>query len=1087
MVSARLPRSLRAAAAAALSLFAIPLGHAATPRIRQAISSQSSVPLRGSTSPVTRAAVDLGPLSAAQTIHGVTLYFQPDAAQQAALRTLIREQQTPGSPSYHRWLTPAQYAESFGLSQPDVAKVTAWLEQQGFAVEGVSNSRTSLRFSGTVAQVQSAFQTTLHSYRIAGETHFANSSDVSIPAALSGVVMAVGNLHDFRPHSMMRRMAPGAQRPGARPAFTSGTSGNNYMQPGDLAVIYDINAAYNAGYTGSGQSIAVVGQSAIVASDIEAFEAAAGLPVKDPVMVLEPGTGASATAAGDESESDIDVEYAGAVARDATIYFVYVGNSSSYSAFDALLYAVDNDIAPIISISYGSCEPDMDASGLNTLEQGLQQAASQGQSVIASAGDTGSTACYADVTSSTQVGAITAQEKALAVDYPASSSYVTAMGGTEFPSADVAAGNTTYWNGTSGTDVVTSAKSYIPEQVWNDDSAAFAQQYGPNYALSAGGGGVSTFSTTNGTTTTPNSRPSWQGGVPGISSAPDYAKNMRMVPDISLDSSPNNAGYLYCTGDTSAWDTTNGQAASCNSGFRDATSGELTVAGGTSFAAPIFAGMLAILNQRENSTGQGVVNPILYTLAANSGTYASAFHDITSGGNQCTAGTDYCSTEGAGEYAATGGYDEASGLGSIDLNNLLAAWPATPASSLAATTVSLAAATSTPAPGAADPITISVVPQSSAITTTPTGTVSLTIDGAPDSTPITLTNGSASYSFTSTTTGNHVILANYSGNSALAPSTGTLVLNVGGTGTAGASFTLAATSITTPQGIAGTSTVTVQSVGGYAGTVNFSLSSSDPNIQNDACYSIDPTAVAANAAASATLTIYTDSADCSAASSARTGKVIRSFRPRTNTARSTPPAPSSAVRYGMAALAGLVLVGSLRRRSLALMGTQCLLLLGIAGLFIGCGGGSSSSSSGSSGSGAASGTAASSTTLSGYPSTAPAAPDAITIKVASGSSTVTATPTGTLSVSVDGGSASSVTLSGGSASYNFSSSTVGSHTVAATYSGDSNYASSTGTLPVAVYAAGNVVPRGNYTIELDGADSSNANLTASTTLTLTLQ
>jgi hypothetical protein len=162
-------------------------------------------------------------------------------------------------------------------------------------------------------------------------------------------------------------------------------------------------------------------------------------------------------------------------------------------------------------------------------------------------------------------------------------------------------------------------------------------------------------------------RPSWQTGVTGIASG-----SSRLVPDVSLSSSAEYAPYLYCSSDTSAWST--GQKASCNSGFRDSATQDLTVAGGTSFAAPIFAAMMAIINQKESSSGQGVANKTLYSLAASGSTYASAFHDITSGGNQCTAGSSYCSPAGASEYAAGTGYDEATGLGSVDFNNLMNAW-----------------------------------------------------------------------------------------------------------------------------------------------------------------------------------------------------------------------------------------------------------------------------------------------------------------------------------------------------------------------------------------------------------------------------
>ena len=619
-----------------------------TNRILQEIDARSATALPGTVNPRIAAGSDIGRLEPATPIEGVTLYFQLSPEQQAQLDALIQAQQTPGSAEYHAWLTPAEYASRFGLSDSDLATVENWLQSQGFNVERVSNSHTSITFSGTVAQIEAAFQTEMHRYQIGAETHFANATDLAIPSALLGVVRSVRNLDDFRPTPQFRPSPASLQ-----PAFTSAQSGDHFLTPDDVATIYDINAAYNSGYSGSGQSIAIVGQSEIVAADITAFQSAAGLTVKAPNITLVPGSGTAAISTGDEAESDLDLEYSSAMAPGATIDFIYVGNNQNYSAFDSLQYAVDYKVAPIVSMSYGLCESGLSSSDYSTLEGIMEQGASQGQTVVAASGDSGSTACYNPTTKNP----VTAAMEVLAVNYPASSAYAVGVGGTEFPAADVAAGNTTYWKSASGSDVIGSALSYIPEQAWNDDSAAIGQQYGAQYALSSGGGGVSSLT----------SRPSWQTGVPGIPSG-----NFRLVPDVSLASSPENAPYLYCTSDTSAWST--GQKASCNSGFRDSSTQDLTAAGGTSFATPIFAGMLAIIAQKENSSGLGVANKNLYSLAANASTYASAFHDITSGGNNCTAGSSYCVSPATADYLAGTGYDEATGLGSVDFNNLLNAW-----------------------------------------------------------------------------------------------------------------------------------------------------------------------------------------------------------------------------------------------------------------------------------------------------------------------------------------------------------------------------------------------------------------------------
>lgn len=894
-------------------------------RITREIDIHSTVTLSGSANPLALAKDDIGSTDPSKKLSGMTMYFKPTDEQKAELDALVRAQQTPDSPQYHKWLTPAEYAARFGLSNGDLAKIETWLEEQGFTIDRISKSHTSISFSGTVAQAESAFQTEIHNYRINGKVFFANATKISLPSALDDVVQSVRNLDDFRPKPYVRFHPSRSSAITAN--FTSSESGDHYLTPGDVATIYDIKAAYSSGYTGSGQSIAVVGQSEIEASDIEAFESAAGLPTKDPTMVLVPGSGTATIYSDDEAESDLDVEYSGAIAKGATINFVYVGSNQNYNVFDSLEYAVDTDISPVISLSYGACEADLSSSDYSALESIMEQGASQGQSIIVASGDDGSTACYADVSTNT----VTASEEALAVAYPASSAYATALGGTEFPSADVAASNTTYWESANGSDVVSSALSYIPEQVWNDDSATIGEEYGAEYALSSGGGGTSSL--------TP--RPSWQTGVTGIPSG-----SYRLVPDVSLDASPNNAGYLYCTSDTSAWSS--GQQASCNDGFRDSSTQYLTVAGGTSFDAPIFAGMVAIINQKENSTGQGLVNSTLYTLAANSTAYASAFHDITSGGNQCTAGSSYCSSAGESEYAATTGYDEASGLGSVDLYNLMTAWPTSSSSSLQSTTTSLTAATGTPATGASDTITISVTPQSSSITTTPTGTLTLAVDGTTESSSLALSDGTATYTFSSTTSGAHVITATYSGDATFASSSGSLTVNVGGSSgtSSGGSFTLTATNVTVSQGSSGTSTITVKSQNSYAGTVGFTLSTSSTSLQDYGCYDVSDATVAANGTATETLTIYTSESACSSASSIKKGtrhSFTRTNRKAIASIGKGLPLLALLPMYA-ASFPGFLLFGMRKRKARVWIAFICLTLIAVSGLLAGCGSNGSSSS-----------------------------------------------------------------------------------------------------------------------------------------------
>jgi len=889
-----------------LSGCALALAQAAPDRVTREINLQSVVSLAGSVNPRTATKYDIGIVSTGTKVNGMTLYFKPSADQKSELDALVKAQQTPGSASYHKWLTPAEYASRFGLSDNDLARVKSWLEQQGFSVDRVSNSRNAISFSGTAGQVESAFQTEIHNYKIDNLTHFANALPISVPTALSSVVQSVRNLDDFRPKPHVRFRT--AQSSKVSPSFTSSQSGSHYLTPKDVATVYDINAAYNSGYTGTGQSIAVLGQSKIVVSDIENFQSAAGLTVKDPTLVLVPSSGTAAVSSGDEAESDLDIEYSGGIAKGATIYLVYVGNNSNYSVWDSLQYAVDTKIAPIISMSYGACEPDLSSSDYSTLESILEQGASQGQSIVVSSGDSGSTGCYSDLTTNSTP---TSTEEELAVDYPASSAYVTGLGGTEFPSADVSSTNTTYWESASGSDAVSSAKSYIPEQVWNDDSSSAASSDGAQYAISSGGGGTSTLT----------AKPSWQSGVTGIPSG-----SYRLVPDISLDSSADNAGYLYCSSDSTA----TGITGSCSNGFRDSNDKNLTVAGGTSFAAPIFAGMLALINQKENSTGQGLVNSTLYTLAANSATYASAFHDITSGGNECSVGSSYCSSAGESKYYATTGYDEASGLGSVDLYNLLAAWPSSSGSSLDATTASLSAASSNPSSGASDVITITVAAQSGSVTTTPTGTLTVTVDGTTETSSLALSSGSATYTFSSTTSGSHVITATYSGNSSFASSTGSVTVTIGSSSSGSGS------------GGSGSSTLTVTPSGGYTGTVDLSLSASSTYIQNYACYDISNAKVTGTSAVSETLTLYTGTANCSSAS-VQSGKVHAFHSAKNSKISPNPMLPIAEAAFGSL---GLLLAGGVGWRFRRIRALSYMLALGALGIVLsGCSGSTSSSTS----------------------------------------------------------------------------------------------------------------------------------------------
>jgi subtilase family serine protease len=590
-------------------------------RITQAIDDRDTTQLRGTLHPLLQHATDQGRMDGGIQLESVSLTFKRTAAQEAAVEKLLAEQQDPKSANYHKWLTPEQYADHFGLSTADLDKVVSWLQSEGFTVNRVARGRTQVWFTGSVSQIETVFRTEMHRYIVNGENHFAHSTELAVPAALADVVLGVHGLSDFRPRAKahVRKVSPEE----VKANFTSSISGNHYLVPDDIATIYDLQTLYTKGFDGNGQQFVVVGQSAINTADLDAFRSAANLPARTSAnfnQVLVPNSGTSTVVTGDVDESSLDLEWSAGVARGATEIFVYVGNSSNFSVFDSFQYSIDNNLGSVISMSYGNCEQAFPSTNVQMLQQLTQQANTQGQTISAASGDFGAADCET-------TDAIPATH-GLAIDLPGGFPSVTSVGGSEF-SGDVSS-PATYWNPVNNANGG-SALSYIPETTWNDTALVSK--------LQAGGGGVSTLF----------AKPTWQSGT-GVP-----ADGKRDVPDIALDASPQHDGYLLCSG------------GSCVNGFRDASS-NLNVAGGTSFGAPIFSGIVAVWNEAIASGGQGNVNPLLYS-------HSSAFHDVTTGNNQvpCASGSPNCPTSGTLVigYKAGTGFDLVTGLGTPDGNALI--------------------------------------------------------------------------------------------------------------------------------------------------------------------------------------------------------------------------------------------------------------------------------------------------------------------------------------------------------------------------------------------------------------------------------
>jgi uncharacterized protein (TIGR03437 family) len=602
---------------------------------------------------------DQGPVDPGLVLPRVTLVFKPSANQQADLDRLLAEQQDPSSANYHQWLTPDEYANRFGLSADDLNKVASWLQDQGFAVAPLARSRNWVAFSGTAAQVETAFQTKLHHYAANSERHFANASEPSIPAALGAVVAGIHGLNDFR--FKTRRQV---QQSLPEPRYNSGR-GSHYLAPDDLATIYNIKPLYSGGIDGTGQKLVVVGQSGINLADLQQFRTYFNLPPNDPQLLLIPGSTDPGIVKGDEGEADLDLEWSAAVARNATVVYVYAKDVT-----DAVGYAIDQNLAPVISMSYGLCEQDTSSADAMVLQSWARQANAQGITWFAASGDSGATDCNGDGNPR--------NSHILAVDLPASLPEVTGVGGTTFNEGD---GN--YWNSANDANHA-SALSYIPELPYNDRNTSTDP--------SATGGGSSVIF----------AKPSWQTGS-GVPS-----NNARNVPDISLTGSAQHDGYLVYS------------------------EGSLQAIGGTSAPTPAFAGIATLLNHYsvanriQASAGLGNINPRLYSLAQST---SGVFHDITSGDNiinvTCSGRVLNNCTPGPVGYSAGPGYDPVTGLGSVDAYNLIREW-ARPGATITPATPSITVTTSASSIASTGSVVLTAVVRTSD-GSTPTGTVTFAL------------------------------------------------------------------------------------------------------------------------------------------------------------------------------------------------------------------------------------------------------------------------------------------------------------------------------------------------------------------------
>ena len=755
-------------------------------RITQAIDEKQLLPLKGNVHPLARARFDQGAVADAQPVDRMLLLLQRSSEQESALRQLLEDQLTLNSPKRHAWLTPEEFGASFGPADADIQATTAWLTSKGFHGIKVGPGRTTIEFSGNAGQVREAFHTQLHHYVVNGAQRFANATDPHIPAALAPVVAGIVSLHNFPrvAHSHTIGKFQRARDGGAiQPLFSFAGCGTttagqcNGLGPADLAKIYNVPPSLD----GTGQTIAVVGQSNINIADVQEYRAMFGLPVNDPVIILNgPDPGIQP----DEAEADLDVQVSGGVAPGATIKFVVsqTPNTGASAGVDlSALYIIDNNLAGVMSESYGACEPALGTTGNAFYNALWEQASAQGITVLVSTGDNGSAGCD-------DPNSVDFASNGVAVSGFASTPFNVAVGGTDF-SYTVASPSSLYWNAVnSGTPPDESAKSYIPESTWNDTCAAVI----PNTCTAATvNGNASSPIDLVGASGGPSSiyaKPAWQSGITGMP-----ADGQRDTPDISLFASngQNNSFYIVCQKDF-----TSATACDLNSPFQD-----FEGVGGTSASVQAFAGIMALINQSQ-ATGpipaprQGNANYVLYKLykkpspgictsnPAAAGASGCVFYDVITGNISvaCKGGTPNCSNTSTAanqfgvlgtavnpSFKATAGYDLATGLGTVNVANLATAWAT---AGLTATTTTITASPSgTIAHGSNANFTVTVAGSGGP----PAGQISLiaTPASAPQTGigPFTLASGTATFTTNMLPGGTaYNVVAHYSGDGTFAQS-----------------------------------------------------------------------------------------------------------------------------------------------------------------------------------------------------------------------------------------------------------------------------------------------------------------------------
>ncbi|AXC13624.1 putative periplasmic aspartyl protease [Acidisarcina polymorpha] len=712
-------------------------------------------------------AVDLGAADLALPAHHVTMVLQRPGMRQASLTQYLSDVQNPHSAAYHHWLTPAEYGSRFGAAAEDVQTITAWLESEGLTIEKTSPAANLITFSGSVGQLETAFSTSIRSISIGGQKHIANTTAPQIPRAFAAAVKTVVGLDDIHPRSNLQ-IGPAAKYNSLtrriEPELTLFDSVGNpylYVDPADAATIYDtpnanLNTSYKGRtYDGTGVTVGVVGDSNVDLTPVTnyrtAFLGETTATVNLPTVIVDgddPGLN------GDEVETWLDLEVLGGIAPKAKInYYTSADSDISAGLFNAMIRAVNDNAVSVLSISFGECEALAGTETTDFIGELFQQAAAQGITVTVSSGDAGSAACDNQNSETTAING-------LGVNGLGSSPNNVSVGGTDYDVLGTAFSTYVETGSTGNPPYYATALSYIPEEPWNDSTSVNGNladnqsllSNGSTNIIGGGGGASSVFP-----------KPAYQNAL-------TPADNARDLPDVSLLAANGLYGAVWVLCETSA--IYGPDCVTNNGAFTSST--RFDGAGGTSAATPAFAGMLALVVQATGSR-LGNVNNVLYTLAANK--YSTVFHDVTTGNNAvvCTSGTQNCGGNGfMTGYNAGTGYDQASGLGSVDAAAMLANWTsAVGASSTTGLTINGSTSPVTAVHGTTLNFGVNVTPSTATgaaglVTTATAAAGAPTLNGQPAT--IAISDGTGNTGYNGLPGGVYTVYANYGGDTKTAAS-----------------------------------------------------------------------------------------------------------------------------------------------------------------------------------------------------------------------------------------------------------------------------------------------------------------------------